>query len=154
MSSVGLVVIAMTFAAMARAEQSVPTARFVAAKQPSPLATRRVVLTAEVFDALGRVADTLKRETVRYLIGAERGESIIIDLAWRPRIESSTRHNDPRPTPLAPAYACYLSETDIREALLPQPMQIVQVNSEVMSSVRSFRLGETAGDNSDSCAKY
>ena len=148
MRRVALVVLAITFAATARAWSGL-RAQAITAGPPTPRGLR-IVITTGVFDELDRLADTLPRETVRCLIGAKRGDTVLIDLAWPPPIEHSTRHgvryqscpvatialwhNHLRPATLAAPYACYLSETDIREALEPHapPVQIVQVNAEVM----------------------
>lgn len=109
----------------------------------------RIVITADVFDELGVLADTLLVETVRCLIGLAQGDSILVDLAWQPPIEQSTPNSVAyRPCPVAtialwhnhlevrdsePEYSCYLSEVDIREAIRSgaPPMQMVQVTGGV-----------------------
>ena len=112
--------------------------------------TVRVVITPGVYDTLARLAEDLQVETVRCLIGVERGDSLIIDLAWEPEIEDYSRHHVRyRRCPLAtmalwhnhiaqpdmePWDMCYLSQTDIGEALQfdAPPLQVVQVGAEVM----------------------
>ena len=116
--------------------------------EPTPPALR-VVITQEVYEELGRLAATGRLETVRCLIGAVRGDSLLVDLAWAPHIEHSTPesvryrlcpvatialwHNHPQ-APDGPAESsCYLSRTDIEAALRSHapPIQMVQVNAEV-----------------------
>lgn len=111
--------------------------------------TLRFVLAPHVVEELGALADTLRRETVRCLIGAVQGDSAVVDLAWQPPIDASTPeyvayqscpsatlalwHNHLWTREPAPEYACYLSGIDIHAALRPHapPIQIVQVTSEV-----------------------
>ncbi len=98
-----------------------------------PRRNLRIVLTAEVYEELELLADTLRVETVRCLIGVAQGDSLLIDLAWRPPIHHSTPtgvayglcpvatislwHNHPWTREFEPEYSCYLSQTDIRAAI-------------------------------------
>lgn len=109
----------------------------------------RIVITGDVYEELELLADTLRLETVRCLIGVAQGDSILIDLAWQPSIQRSTAtsvsyqscpaatialwHNHPWTREAAPEYSCYLSRTDIREALQPHapPVQMVHVTASV-----------------------
>lgn len=106
-------------------------------------------LAPHITEELDALADTLRIETVRCLIGVVRGQTADVDLAWEPPIELSTAsqvqyqscpsatlalwHNHPPIPGEAPEYGCYLSATDIREALDPRspPIQIVQVTANV-----------------------
>lgn len=108
-----------------------------------------IVITRDVYEELELLADTLRLETVRCLIGAAQGDSILVDFAWQPPIERSTAtsvryqscpaatillwHNHPWTREAPPEYSCYLSPTDIREALQPHapPVQMVHVNRAV-----------------------
>ena len=114
-----------------------------------PRRNLRIVLTAEVYEELELLADTLRVETVRCLIGVAQGDSLLIDLAWRPPIHHSTPtgvaygrcpvatislwHNHPWTREFEPEYSCYLSQTDIRAAIQSRapPMQMVQVTGAV-----------------------
>ena len=109
----------------------------------------RIVISDEVFVELGILADTLRVETVRCLIGLAQGDSILVDLAWEPPIQQSTPnsvaycqcpvatialwHNHPGTRGSEPEYSCYLSQIDIREAIQSRapPVQIVQVTEAV-----------------------
>ena len=109
----------------------------------------RLVIAPDVFDKLGALADTMRHETVRCLIGSVRGDSAVVDLAWQPAISLSTPnevryescpgatlalwHNHVWTVESAAQDACYLSRTDIDQALRigSPPVQIVQVNSAV-----------------------
>lgn len=106
----------------------------------------RIDLTAEVFEELELLADTLRVETVRCLIGLAQGDSLLVDLAWQPPIHHSTPtgvgyrpcpvatialwHNHPWTGEFEPEYSCYLSQTDIRAAIQSwaPPIQMVQVS--------------------------
>jgi len=114
-----------------------------------PVRHLRVVLAENVFDELELLADTLRVETVRCLIGLVQRDSLVIDLAWKPVILQSTANSVAyRPCPVAtialwhnhpwtgdnePEYSCYLSKIDIREAIQPwaPPIQMVQVTGAV-----------------------
>ena len=109
----------------------------------------RIVITSDVYEELELLADTLRLETVRCLIGVAQGDSILVDFAWQPPIERSTAtsvsyqscpaatialwHNHPWLREAAPEYSCYLSRIDIREALrgYAPPVQIVHVTAAV-----------------------
>lgn len=113
------------------------------------LPSLRLIIAPHVSQELDRLADTLQVETVRCLIGVVRARSAMIDLAWTPPIEVSAAnrvkyqscpsatlalwHNHPRFPGEEPEYACYLSATDILEAVRPiaPPIQIVQVTGAV-----------------------
>ena len=109
----------------------------------------RIVISDEVFNELGLLADTSRVETVRCLIGLAHGDSIFIDLAWQPPVLQSTPngvayrpcpvativlwHNHPGTRDAEPEYSCYLSQVDIREAVrswAPR-FQMVQVTGAV-----------------------
>ncbi len=116
---------------------------------PPPPRTLRLEIAPHIFDELDRLADTLRHETVRCLIGRAAGNRAVIDLAWEPPVSyaNATRvryqtcpvatialwHNHPQLRGLDPEYACYLSATDVREGIRPNapPVQIVQVTSRV-----------------------
>ena len=144
-----LLVLTITVAARAAAQE-----RFVSNVDQDvstiPLArTLRIEIAPNIFDELDALADTLRVESVRCLIGTVRGGNAIIDLAWQPAIESSGSnsvayqscpratialwHNHPDLFGVEAEYACYLSAVDIREASDPRApvVQIVQVNSRV-----------------------
>ncbi len=109
----------------------------------------RLVIAPHIAEELDTLADTLRVETVRCLVGTVEGTDGVIDLAWRPPIERSTSshveyqscpsatlavwHNHPQMPGEEPEYACYLSGVDVREALRPRapPIQMVQVTSSV-----------------------
>ncbi len=109
----------------------------------------RVVLAGDVFDELDLLADTLRVETVRCLIGMVQGDSLLVDLAWKPTILQTTPtsvayrpcpvatialwHNHPWTRDNEPEYSCYLSKIDIREAIQAwaPPIQMVQVTGAV-----------------------
>ena len=115
----------------------------------SPVRSLQLTLAPHVTEELDALADTLRVETVRCLIGVVSGQTATIDLAWEPPIELSRAdlvhyqscpsatlalwHNHPPIAGEDPEYACYLSATDIREALDPRspPIQIVQVTADV-----------------------
>ena len=109
----------------------------------------RIVISDEVFNELGLLADTSRVETVRCLIGLAHGDSIFIDLAWQPPVLQSAPnsvayrpcpvativlwHNHPGTRDAEPEYSCYLSQVDIREAVrswAPR-FQMVQVTGAV-----------------------
>jgi hypothetical protein len=110
----------------------------------------RMEIAADVFEQLGRLADTRKTETVRCLMGGRDGDRIAIDVAWEPRILESTPysvryemcphstialwHNHAAIRGLEPEHSCYLSGVDIHAALSPGAplLQIVQVKTGVM----------------------
>jgi hypothetical protein len=107
------------------------------------------VLAPHVAEELDALADRQRTETVRCLIGVVQGRTAVVDLAWRPPIDRSTRdyveyqscpsatlavwHNHIPARGAAPEYACYLSAVDIQEAVGPRapPIQIVQVTRDV-----------------------
>ncbi len=114
----------------------------------SPVA--RIVIAPHVRAELRALADTMELETVRCLIGVVAGDSAVIDLAWQPQIQEHSAntvryrscplatiahwHNHPWLGEGHPEDACYLSRTDIEDALEPHapPLQFVQVNAGVM----------------------
>lgn len=144
-----VLVLAATLVAPLRAQQASAPAQHASATAAKPAAALRLVIAPHVLKELGALADTLRVETVRCLIGAVQGDSAYIDLAWQPAIDASTPnsvlyrscpvatlalwHNHPQRGEPAPEYACYLSGIDIREALRPHapPLQFVQVNRDV-----------------------
>jgi hypothetical protein len=117
-------------------------------RAPAPQSLR-LILAPHVAEELDALADTLRLETIRCLIGVVQGKNATIDLAYQPPIDASTAnsvnhqscpaatlalwHNHPRIPGEEPEYACYLSATDIREAVRPAapPIQIVQVRGDV-----------------------
>lgn len=123
--------------------------QFAASGRSDSSRSLRIVITRDVYEELELLADTLRLETVRCLIGAVQGDSILVDFAWQPPIERSTAasvsylscpaatillwHNHPWTREAAPEYSCYLSRTDIREALQGHapPVQMVQVTAAV-----------------------
>ncbi len=116
----------------------------------SPNGTIGLYLTDDVFASLGRIADTLGRETVRCLIGGFREDSLILDIAWEPLTWGSTTdgvhfsecpvatvalwHNHLPSPERSPDYSCSLSDIDIHGAIQSNapPMQFVQVSSGVI----------------------
>jgi hypothetical protein len=121
----------------------------------------RVIFAPHVSEELDYLADTLRVETVRCLIGVVNGEDATIDLAWQPPIKLSTPnqveyqscplatlavwHNHPPIPSEAPEYGCYLSATDIREALHERapPIQIVQVTANVACWWSKWEIAKT-----------
>ena len=138
----------MLVAPAAAAQEVLPAALDAGFTSPSPRGVH-ILFTEEVFDDLEFLADTLRVETVRCLIGMVMGDTLLVDLAWKPPIHHSTPNSVAyRPCPVAtivlwhnhpwtrdnePEYSCYLSQTDIREAILAgaPPIQMVQVTGEV-----------------------
>lgn len=132
--------------------------RSVSHPRPQPL---RLLIAPHVSQELDYLADTLRVETVRCLIGVVNGQDATIDLAWQPPIESSTAshvayqscpsatlalwHNHPAFPGEAPEYGCYLSATDIREALHERapPIQIVQVTTNVACWWSKWEIAKT-----------
>jgi hypothetical protein len=119
------------------------------AESPAARGTLRVTIAPHVFDELDRLADTLHLETVRCLIGTVTGMDAMIDLAYQPSVTFSSAsrvsyqscpratiilwHNHPKFDGVDAGYACYLSQTDIREGSDPRApaLQMVQVNRDV-----------------------
>ena len=117
--------------------------------KPSTRQAIRLMITQQVFDTLGMLADIKQLETVRCLFGAVHADRAVIDHVWKPPISWSTIsaveylacpksalvlwHNHPWTTEATPEDVCYLSRTDIEEAMRPHapPVQIVQVTSQV-----------------------
>ena len=144
-----LLILGVMFVAPSAAAQAPMAAALAGSVTPPSPHSLRIVITKEVFEELEILADTLRVETVRCLIGVARGDSVLIDLAWQPPIQRSTRtsvayrqcpvatialwHNHPWTRDVEPEYSCYLSRTDIREALQSgaPPIQMVQVTATV-----------------------
>ena len=117
---------------------------------PATAPRLKMEIAAEVFEQLGRLADSRKTETVRCLTGAYDGAKIIIDLAVEPKILEATEnrvryeacpratialwHNHRAIRGLQPEHSCYMSSVDIAAALQPgaPQIQIVQVRSDVL----------------------
>jgi hypothetical protein len=113
---------------------------------------RRLVVAFDegVYDELARLASTARRETVRCLIGTFAGDTALIEIAWKPRIDqSSAMHVQYRGCPRSavakwhnhlawiaptPLQACFLSGVDIEDGLVPGAplLQFVQVNRDVL----------------------
>ena len=117
---------------------------------PRPSRTIPIYVAPLVYDELALLADTSTTETVRCLMGADEGDTLVIDVAWKPRIlESETArvrfercpnatlavwHNHVVPEADRRANACALSPADLHEALrrgAPRLM-VVQVSSETL----------------------
>jgi hypothetical protein len=132
-------------------EAGTAVAHVAASLEPLPTARLvRVVVSPTIYDMLGTLADTLRVETVRCLIGVRRADSLIIDLAWQPEIQAASEsrvryrpcpvatvalwHNHIPMSDLSPEDMCYMSPTDINEAMRPHApyLQVVQVNHEVI----------------------
>ena len=110
---------------------------------------RFVVLADDVWKDLAHLAGKAKRETVRCLIGYVHADTAYVEIAWQPRIYSSSSsdvhyggcplaslakwHNHLARFAPTPTQACYLSDTDVADALEPgaPPLQMVQVNETV-----------------------
>ncbi len=108
-----------------------------------------LVMTKDVTDELGALADSLDVETVRCLVGIKRGKGVVADLVWNPTGVSDRSSGDQvwrcplatvalwRNHPVGPderpAQACKLSRAEIRDAMRPRSpaIQIVQVTSRV-----------------------
>lgn len=143
-----LVTVGVMLVAPGVVAQGQDTFQFASGRSDLPRGMR-IVITGEVYEELELLADTLRLETVRCLIGAVQGDSILVDFAWQPPIEGSTAtrvryqscpaatillwHNHPWTRETAPEYSCYLSRTDIREALRGHapPVQMVHVTAAV-----------------------
>jgi hypothetical protein len=163
MRRLSFVLLAILLAAPARAQQGTSVSRTAGDAAHQPGRHLRFVLADHVVEELGALVDELRRETVRCLIGVVRGDSAVVDLAWRPPIDASTPthvqywscpaatlalwHNHVWTVEPAPEYACYLSATDIDEALRPHgpPIQIVQVTSEVACWWTRSEVAQAAG---------
>jgi hypothetical protein len=149
MRRLALLTVGMMLVALEVTAQGHSTSQFAASGRSGSSHSLRIVITKDVYEELELLADTLRLETVRCLIGAAQGDSILVDLAWQPPIQRSTTtsvsyrscpvatialwHNHPWTREAAPEYSCYLSQTDIREALQPHapPVQMVHVNASV-----------------------
>lgn len=66
------------------------TSWFAASGRSDSSRSLRIVITGDVYEELELLADTLRFETVRCLIGAVQEDSILVDFAWQPSIERST----------------------------------------------------------------
>jgi len=116
----------------------------------APRTVRFVVLADDVWKDLAHLASKAKRETVRCLIGYVHADTAYVEIAWQPRIYTSSSsnvryagcphvtlakwHNHLARFAPTPQQACYLSDTDVADALVdgaPQ-LQMVQVNETVM----------------------
>jgi len=111
---------------------------------------RYVVLADDVWKDLAQLATKAKRETVRCLIGYVHADTAYVEIAWQPRIDHATSlsvhyggcplatlakwHNHLARFAPTPTQACYLSDADVADALVPgaPPLQLVQVNEAVM----------------------
>lgn len=111
---------------------------------------RYVVLADDVWKDLAQLATKAKRETVRCLIGYVHADTAYVEIAWQPRIHRATSlnvqyggcphatlakwHNHIARYAPTPTQACYLSDADVADALVPgaPPLQLVQVNQTVM----------------------
>ena len=116
---------------------------------PTPAHELRVRVPPRVLDELGRLADSSSFETVRCLMGTVRGDTAQIYSVMTPRIYRRTEttvvyqacppptvavwHNHPWTHEPTPEDACYLSRTDIQDALRPKSpvLQMVQVTDQV-----------------------
>ena len=143
-----LILGSMLIAPAGSAQEGVRTANNGGASSNSP-SNIRIVFAGAVFEELEMLADTLSVETVRCLIGLPRGDSLLVDLAWKPPIHQSTVnsveyghcpvatillwHNHPWTQENEPEYSCYLSRTDMREAMKSwaPPIQMLQVTGGV-----------------------
>ncbi len=121
-----------------------------------------VVIADDVWKELAHLAAGAKRETVRCLIGVLQGDTAYIEIAWQPRIHhsspSSVRyggcpraavakwHNHLARFASRPTDACYLSDTDVADALVhgAPPLQMVQVNENVMCWWTQGQVGAAA----------
>ena len=149
MRRLALLTVGVMAVAPAVTAQGHGTSEFAASGRSDSSRGRRIVITRDVYEELELLADTLRLETVRCLIGAAQGDSILVDFAWQPPIERSTAtsvsyqscpvatillwHNHPWTREAAPEYSCYLSRTDIWDALQGHapPVQMVHVTAAV-----------------------
>lgn len=108
------------------------------------------VVSEDLLDNLAKLAARAKRETVRCLVGLVQGDTVYVETALEPPIHTSSPsrvkyagcprgtfakwHNHLARFAATPADACYLSDTDVADALIPgaPPLQVVQVNETVM----------------------
>jgi len=122
-----------------------------------------MVISEAVFNELRALADTARTETVRCLLGAIRGDSAVVDLAWQPPISYADEgyvvftgcpistiaqwHNHIRDPRFAPEYACYMSSVDVEAALDERapPAQIVQVDAETFCWWTRVQIRGAAG---------
>lgn len=127
----------------------------------SPRTVRFVVLADDVWKDLAHLAHKAKRETVRCLIGYVHADTAYVEIAWQPRIYSSSSsnvryggcphvtlakwHNHLARFAPTPRQACYLSDTDVADALVDgaPPLQMVQVNETVMCWWSQRQIGAT-----------
>ncbi len=149
MNKLPLLVLAITVATRAVAQERLVSNVDQDVSTPPLARTLLIEIAPNIFDQLDALADTLRVESVRCLIGTVRGDRAVVDLAWQPAIESSGPnsvayqscpgatialwHNHPELPGVEAEYACYLSAVDLREASDPRApvVQIVQVNSRV-----------------------
>ena len=148
MKTLPIIVLTLTVCSGMAAQEHYASTRD-SAESPPPRGTLRLTIAPHVFDELDRLADTLRVETVRCLIGTVSGMEAMIDLAYEPPVtfsganqvsyQSCPRatiivwHNHPKFEGVDAEYACYLSPTDIREGSDPRApaLQMVQVNRDV-----------------------
>lgn len=162
MKTLPVIVLTLTVCSGLAAQDYYASARDTAVS-PAPRGTLRLTIAPQVFDELDRLADDLRVETVRCLIGTVRGMDAMIDLAYQPPVtfsganqvsyQSCPRatlilwHNHPKFDGVDAEYACYLSPTDIREGSDPRapPLQMVQVNRDVACWWLKRQVTEGAG---------
>ena len=138
------------------------------ADSAQPTRTLRVILADDVWKDLAKLATRAKRETVRCLIGYIQADTAYIEIAWEPRIYDNSSlsvhyagcpratlakwHNHLAVYASTPTQACYLSDVDVADALVPGAplLQVVQVNETVMcwwsqTQVRTAPAGALLG---------
>ena len=129
----------------------------------TPRTVRFVVLADDVWKDLARLASKAKRETVRCLIGYVHADTAYVEIAWQPRIYRSSSsdvlyggcprvtlakwHNHLARFAPTPTQACYLSDTDVADALVQgaPPLQMVQVNETVRCWWSQRQVGAADG---------
>jgi hypothetical protein len=146
---------------MARFERFCASLLLVGAAIASRCAGQGVLVIDSVMIAeLGRVADTAHVEHFRCLLGLDRGDTLIVDLAWEPVIlyadydnvhpgrcpvatvgtwhvhlgwhQPIWAHDSTHRIPIDLRTACFLSAPDTAALLLGPRLSIVQVNDSVI----------------------
>lgn len=140
----------------------------LAVSAPPARTIRFVVLADDVWKDLAHLASRAKRETVRCLIGYVQADTAYVEIAWQPRIYKSSAsnvhyggcplatlakwHNHLARFAPTPTQACYLSDTDVADALVQRapPLQLVQVNETVtcwwsQAQIRAANAGALLG---------